>query len=81
MQETDQIFQDIERQSEAAMLTANSAGVQFISDDSDFCRKCRGKGLLTEKTERNATMYMDCWDCGGSGRKSVAVTSPSGTDQ
>ena len=46
---------------------------RFITDPGDFCRACRGRGFEREETERGTTMEVPCYQCGGSGNRSIRV--------
>lgn len=46
----------------------------FITDPHDFCRACRGKGHFTETTPEGRSINEPCWQCGGTGNRSVRVS-------
>lgn len=46
---------------------------QDLVDPSDFCRACRGKGGHDEETERGTNLFEPCWQCRGSGLRTVRI--------
>ena len=44
-----------------------------ITDPSDFCRACRGKGWINEATSRGTILSERCFDCRGTGQRTVLV--------
>lgn len=46
---------------------------QDLVDPNDFCRACRGKGGVSEETERGTRIFEPCYLCRGTGRRTVRV--------
>lgn len=47
----------------------------YLSDPDDFCRCCKGSGIEHEEGSRPGILCaVTCYQCGGSGLKSVRLT-------
>lgn len=44
-----------------------------LIDPDDYCRQCGGRGLEYERTERNTTLSTPCYQCRGTGSRTVRV--------
>jgi hypothetical protein len=47
-----------------------------LVDPSDFCRGCRGTGGANEATGRGTKLFQDCFLCGGTGQRTIRISSP-----
>ncbi len=55
--------------------TATQRTVDFISDPYNPCRECGGVGTTSDPTDDGKTLTETCWQCGGSGSRSIRVTT------
>jgi len=47
-----------------------------LVDPQEPCRMCNGKGEWSERdTYRGVTTFGTCWDCRGTGNRTVRITS------
>lgn len=56
-------------------ISTTQRTVDFIADPYNPCRECGGVGTTSEPTERGTTLTETCWQCGGSGSRSIRVTT------
>jgi len=48
--------------------------VNYIFDENDFCRSCKGNGYTNEHDHsRGVTIAEDCWKCNGTGLRAVVI--------
>lgn len=46
----------------------------YLTDDTDFCRPCKGTGEEGERSSTGAWMTGSCYFCGGTGTRSIRIT-------
>jgi len=47
---------------------------ETITDKSDYCRRCGGEGILGDyDSYQRKTTWEKCWECHGSGYKTITV--------
>ena len=48
--------------------------MNYIFDENDFCRSCKGNGYTTEQDHsRGVTIAEDCCKCNGTGLRAVVI--------
>ena len=48
--------------------------MNYIFDENDFCRSCKGNGYTTEQDHsRGVTIAEDCWKCNGTGLRAIVI--------